>query len=97
MNAQGRRTFAGLPFRATHVSALRRKHGLRDHATRLREAGLLTAEELAGQLGVRPQTIGRWHRRRRLQGTLCDDRGTRLFLPPPTPLTRRGTKPAGAR
>jgi hypothetical protein len=96
LNAQGRRTFAGLPFRATHVSALRRKHGLKDHATRLREAGMLTAEELAGQLGVRPQTIWRWHRRHRIRGALCDDRGARMFLPTTAPLPRRATKRVAA-
>ena len=57
LNAQGYRTFAGLPFQATHVGQLRRTHGLRDRYTRLREAGLLTAEELAARLGVRPQAI----------------------------------------
>src|SRR5215207_2404751 len=97
LNAQDRRTFAGLPFQASHVSALRRKHGLKDHATRLRQAGMLTAEELAVQLSVTPQTIWRWHRRHRIQGALCDDRGTRVFLPPATPLTRRGTRPVESR
>jgi DNA invertase Pin-like site-specific DNA recombinase len=92
LHAQGRRTFAGLPFRAIHVSALRRKHGLKDRATRLREAGMLTAEELAGHLGVKPQTIWRWHRRHRIQGSLCDDRGTRMFMPPTAPLPRRATR-----
>ena len=91
LNAQGHRTFAGLPFHAACVSALRRRHGLKDHATRLREAGMLTADELAGHLGVTPQTIYRWHRRHRIPAARCDDRGVRVFAPPTTPLMHRGT------
>jgi DNA invertase Pin-like site-specific DNA recombinase len=51
LNAQGHRTFAGLPFQATHVSQLRRAHGLKDRWTRLRKMGLRTAEEVAAPLG----------------------------------------------
>ncbi len=80
--ALGYRTFAGLPFRAAHVRQLRHDHGLKDRYTRLREAGLLTAEELAARLGVRQQTIWRWYRAGRLRGERYNDRGTCLFYPP---------------
>jgi DNA invertase Pin-like site-specific DNA recombinase len=82
LNAQGAHTFAGLPFQACHVSALRRAHGLKSRATRLREAGMVSAEELAAQLGVTPQTIWRWYRSNRLCGARYNDRGSCLFLPP---------------
>jgi hypothetical protein len=82
LNAQGYRTFAGLPFAATHVGQLRRTHGLQDRYTRLREAGLLTAAELAARLGVQPQTIWRWYHAGRLRGEQYNDRGTCLFWPP---------------
>jgi hypothetical protein len=82
LNAQGHRTFAGLPFEPAHVGQLRRAHGLKDRYTRLREAGLLTAEELAARLGVRPQTIWCWHRAGRLRGERYNDRGSCLFRPP---------------
>lgn len=82
LNAQGYRTFAGLPFETTHVSQLRRHHGLKDRFIRLREAGLLTAEEVAGKLGVTPQTIGHWHRRGWIDGVRYNDRGSCLFVPP---------------
>jgi DNA invertase Pin-like site-specific DNA recombinase len=88
LNAQGYRTFAGLPFAATHVGQLRRTHRLKDRYTRLREAGLLTAEELAARLGVRPQTIWRWYRGGRLRGERYNDRGTCLFWPPADELGR---------
>lgn len=81
LNAQGDRTFAGLPFQAAHVGQLRRTHGLQDRYTRLREAGLLTAAELATRLGVRPQTIWRWYRAGRIRGEPYNDRGTCLFWP----------------
>jgi hypothetical protein len=52
LNILGYRTFAGLRFQASHVSQLRRKHGLKNRFTRLREAGLRTAEELTEELEV---------------------------------------------
>ena len=82
LNASGRRTFAGLPFQAVHVAALRRGHGLKDRFMRLREAGMLTAEELAARLGVTAQTIWRWYHRGLIQGARYNDRGTCLFWPP---------------
>lgn len=51
LNLLGYHTFTGLPFQATHVSQLRRTHGLKDCYTRLREAGLMTAGEIAAQMG----------------------------------------------
>ena len=82
LNAQGECMFVGLPFQACHVSALRRAHGLKNRATRLREAGMLSAEELAAHLGVTPQTIWRWYRSNRLCGARYNDRGSCLFMPP---------------
>ena len=84
LNAQGYRTFAGLPFQATHVSQLRRQHGLKDRFIRLREAGWLTAEELAGQLGVASQTIWYWYRHGWIEGAHYNDRGSCLFVPTAT-------------
>lgn len=89
LNARGRRTFTGQLFHAAHVVALRRAHGLKDRATRLREAGMLTAEEIAACLGVTPQTIWRRYRRHRIQGTPYNDRGSCLFVPPTTPVPRQ--------
>ena len=81
LNAQGYRTFAGLPFQATHVSQLRRAHGLKDRWTRLREAGLRTAEEVAAPLGVTAQTIWHWYHHSWITGIRYNDRGTCLFVP----------------
>jgi len=88
LNAQGYCTFAGLPFQATHVSQLRRAHSLKDRWTRLREAGLRTAEEVATQLGVTAQTVWHWYHRGWIAGVRYNERGTCLFVPPETVPTR---------
>jgi DNA invertase Pin-like site-specific DNA recombinase len=91
LNAQGYHTFAGLPFQATHVSQLRRAHGLKDRLTRLREAGMRTAAEVAAPLGVSEQTVWRWYHRGWILGARSNDRGTCVFVPPETvpPRSRR--------
>ena len=82
LNQQGYRTFDGLLFHSTHVSQLRRHHGLLDRYARLRARGLLTAEELANVQGVTAQTIWRWYRQGRIAGAPYNDRGSCLFVLP---------------
>jgi DNA invertase Pin-like site-specific DNA recombinase len=91
LNAEGYRTFVGLPFTAMHVSQLRRTHGLKSRFTRLRDAGWLSAEELGLCLGVTAQTIWQWYRRGWIAGARYNDRGTCLFDPHATvpPRSRR--------
>lgn len=79
LNAHGYETFEGLPFRATHVSQLRRHHGLLDPYTRLRAQGWRPAEELAQELGVSVQTIWRRYHQGRIVGARYNDRGSCLF------------------
>lgn len=79
LNASGYRTFVGLQFEASHVSALRRKHGMKDRYSRLREAGLLTATELAMELGVKTQTIWHWYHDHVIEGVCYNERGSCLF------------------
>lgn len=82
LNQQGYRTFDGLLFQSIHVYQLRRCHGIPDRYTRLRSQGMLTAEELAGRLGVSAQVIWRRYHQGRIVGTRYNDRGSCLFLPP---------------
>ena len=82
LNARGYHTFAGLPFQATHVSQLRRAHGLKDRLTRLRDTGMRTAAEVAAHLGVSEQTVWRWYHRGWITGARYNDRGTCVFVPP---------------
>jgi hypothetical protein len=82
LNAHGYATFEGLPFCATHVSQLRRHHGLLNQYTRLRAQGWRPADELAQELGVSVQTIWRWYHHGRIVGTRYNDRGSCLFRLP---------------
>lgn len=94
LNKVGYKTFVGLPFKTSHVSALRRKHGLKDFYSRKLEEGWLSAEAIAKQLNVTTATIYRWRQRKLLEAVKYDERGTCLFRLPPTKLTRqsRGRK-----
>jgi len=82
LNEHGYQTFEGLPFTASHVSQLRRHHGLVDRYTRLRAQGLRTAEELTEELKVSVQTIWRWYHHGRILGVRYNDRGSCLFRLP---------------
>lgn len=79
LNQQGYRTFDGLLFQSIHVYQLRRHHGIPDRYTRLRDQGMLTAEELARSLGVSAQVIWRRYHQGRLVGVRYNDRGSCLF------------------
>ena len=72
----------GLPFQSTHVYQLRRHHGIPGRYARLRAQGMLTAEELAQNLGVSAQVIWRRYHKGRIVGARYNDRGSCLFLPP---------------
>jgi hypothetical protein len=62
LNDRGYRSFDGLPFQGMHVFQLRPAHGLKDRLTRLREAGMRTAAQVAARLGVSEPTIWRSYR-----------------------------------
>jgi DNA invertase Pin-like site-specific DNA recombinase len=55
------------------------RYRLRSHHQRLRETGLLTLDEIAGELGAHPSSIKRWYRLGLITGRLADDRGTCLY------------------
>ena len=82
LNQRGWRTYEGNPFSAARVLSLRRYQRLKDHGTRLRERGLLSAEEAASAYGVCRQTIMAWGRAGLLPMYRMNDQGTALFSPP---------------
>ena len=82
LNQRGWRTYEGKLFHATRILSLRRYHQLKDHGTRLRERGLLSASEAAHAYGVCPQTIRDWGRTGRIPMYHADGRGIALFSPP---------------
>jgi hypothetical protein len=81
LNAQGVSSGTGQPFTARIVARLRREYGLKSRYERLREAGRLTAEEIAQQLAVCVKTIHVWRRAGRLQAHVYNDKGEYLYEP----------------
>jgi Recombinase zinc beta ribbon domain len=82
LNQRGWRTYEGKPFHATRILSLRRYHHLKDHSTRLRERGMLSASEAARAYGVSENTIRDWGRSGRIPMYQADGRGILLFSPP---------------
>ncbi len=82
LNQGGWRTLKGTPFDVRRVLSLRRDHQLKDHGTRLRERGLLTASEAASAYGVCRGTIMTWARAGVLPTFRINDRGMVVFPPP---------------
>jgi len=81
LNHRGCRSGTGCPFTLRIVSKIRCVYGLKTRYDRLREAGMLTVEELAAQLAVHPQTVKRWRRHGLLIGYLYNDKNQHLYEP----------------
>jgi hypothetical protein len=57
LNARGHTSGEGRPFHPLIVRNIRDEYGLRSRQQRLRDAGMLTLDEMAGQLGVSAGTV----------------------------------------
>jgi len=84
----------GGAFRGRLVGNIRRAYGLKSHYDRLREAGMLTAQEMACRLAVDKKTVMEWRQAGLLRGYLSNDREVYLFEPPgpDAPTKRMGQK-----
>jgi hypothetical protein len=82
LNERGLRTGAGEAFDAASVQWVRFSAGLTSLKQRLLDAGMLTGQQIAAQLGVRRTTIGRWRREGRLEARICNEMGQWLYAPP---------------
>ena len=82
LNERGLKTGAGDRFLPQSLRWLRYATGLKSYKERLREAGMLTTQEIAAQLGICEHTVKRWHRKGLLQGFTCNDKGDWLYYPP---------------
>ena len=72
------------------VGKLRRSHHLKSRYERLRGQGLLTATEIATELGVTPVTVRILHAHGILNGHEYSGKGERLYeLPPPEERRRK--------
>jgi DNA invertase Pin-like site-specific DNA recombinase len=72
----------GGTFHGRLVARVRRDHGLKSRYDRLREAGMLTAAEMAEALGICKTTVMIWRRAGLLQGHAYNDKNSCLFEPP---------------
>jgi len=68
-------------FTVQNLAALCRARGLSTHASRLRASGMLTISEIAADLQVTPQAIGKWHRRGLITSQHTSRRGECLYHP----------------
>lgn len=82
LNQKGTRSGTGIPFTRTMISYLRCSYNLMDRFTRLRAAGKLTAEEVAGRIGLAVATLTHWRDRGLLCAHRYNDKGECLFDPP---------------
>jgi DNA invertase Pin-like site-specific DNA recombinase len=81
LNAQGLQSGTGQAFTARIVSRLRRNYGLKSRYERLRQAGMLTPQEMAQQLGICTTTLHLWRRAGRLRAHVYNDKGECLYEP----------------
>jgi hypothetical protein len=95
LNQRGLTSGTGKAFTVDRVRAHCACYRLRTHYQRLREAGLLTLDEIAEQLRAHPQSIKRWYRLGLITGRLADDRGTCLYHPDQTRPNRALVKDTG--
>ena len=69
----------GKPFSVTSLTALCRAHHIPSLRERLTATGMLTLNEVAGDLGVTPDTVKKWRRRGLITGRRIDGRREHLY------------------
>jgi hypothetical protein len=89
LNARGFRSGQGHSFHERIVASIRLKYKLKTRYERLRERGMISAEEIASAHGISRQTILRWRKQGLVQGHAYNDKDQCLYepgvaVPPPT-------------
>ena len=99
LNKHGAVSGGGKPFHAQMVRRLRRDYGLKNRYDRLRDAGLLTLEEMAMLLDVNVQTVKIWRRHGLLKAHAYNDKNECLYEHPgdDPPVKAQGRKLAQRR
>jgi DNA invertase Pin-like site-specific DNA recombinase len=94
LNERGIVSGAGRPFHPHLVARLVRSYGLKPRYDRLREAGLLTVQEMADALHISPTHVKIWNRHRLVRGHAYSDKNECLYEPPgaDSPRKAQGTK-----
>jgi DNA invertase Pin-like site-specific DNA recombinase len=94
LNARSVVSGAGRPFHPHLVARLVRSYGLKPRYDRLREAGLLTLQEMADALHLSPTHVKIWNRHGLIRGHAYSDKNECLYEPPGanSPRKAQGTK-----
>jgi DNA invertase Pin-like site-specific DNA recombinase len=94
LNEQGYRSGKGHSFTPNLVTKIRRAYQLPSRYQRLRQAGLLTRDEVAQELGVAASTVKAWRESGLLHAQLYNDKKQYLYEPPGAcrPSKRQGVK-----
>jgi DNA invertase Pin-like site-specific DNA recombinase len=94
LNEEGLHSGKNKPFNGMIIFNICSEYGLKKRWYRLRDKGLLTAEEMAAILNVSTSTVNAWHRHGLLKGHTYNDNHQRLFEPPGNnrPLKCQGRK-----
>ena len=82
LNETGYLSGTGNPFNTQYVARLRKTYDLKSHYDRLREAGILTIDEMALKLDAHPKTVGFWRRNGVLKSRATTVRGDHLYEDP---------------
>lgn len=81
LQSRGFRTVDGTSIRRQTVCRLRTDYSLKSRYERLREAGMLTREEVAQALDVVPSTVNLWRRKGWLRAVPYNDKNNCLYEP----------------
>ena len=90
LNQKGLCSGEGRPFHRGMIVHLKYAYHLRDRFTRLRAAGLLTAEEVADRLGIAVASVKAWRYRGLLSAQRYNDKGQCLYEAPANDLPTKG-------
>ena len=82
LNEGGYLSGTGQPFSVRILAKIRKQYGIKSHCDRLRDAGMLTVDEIAVMLGVDQTTVNIWRRNGRLKCRATTARGDYLYALP---------------
>ena len=81
LDRRGYRSGMGQKLTPLRVDSIRRVYKLKSHGDRLREAGMLTQDEIGEILGISRQTVVRWRKHGLLRGRIYNVRREYLYEP----------------
>lgn len=81
LNERGLKTGAGDAFSSESLRWIRYATGMKSYKERLREAGMLTTQEIAAKFGISDTTVRFWHKKGYVQGFTCNEKGDWLYHP----------------